>query len=68
MLLPGKKSAERKIAVDVLFEEIQDGFRLTLCDEEKCQVSLPFVYAKNVAQNSKNFVDVSARRRFWRIR
>ena len=53
-----KKSAERKIAVDVLFEEIQDGFRLTLCDEEKCQVSLPFVYAKNVAQKKEQAQDV----------
>ncbi|MBQ7387815.1 MAG: U32 family peptidase [Paludibacteraceae bacterium] len=51
--LLSKKSAERKIAVDVLFEEIQDGFRLTLCDEEKCQVSLPFVYAKNAAQKKE---------------
>ena len=32
------KTAERKIAVDILFEELADGVRLTLNDEDGCTV------------------------------
>lgn len=38
-LLSGK-TAERKIAVDVLFEELTDGVRLTLTDEDGCTAML----------------------------
>ena len=34
------KTAERKIAVDILFEEITSGVRLTLTDEDGCKVSV----------------------------
>ena len=33
------KTAERKIAVDILFEELADGVRLTLTDEDGCTVT-----------------------------
>ena len=36
---------------------------------ERAQSERAFeVLAKNIAQNSKRFVDVSAKRRFWRFR
>ena len=34
------KTAERKIAVDILFEELADGVRLTLTDEDGCTVTV----------------------------
>ena len=34
------KTAERKISVDVLFEELADGVRVTLTDEDGCKVSV----------------------------
>ena len=34
------KTAERKIAVDILFEQITGGVRLTLTDEDGCKVSV----------------------------
>ena len=34
------KTAERKIAVDILFEELADGVRLTLNDEDGCTVTV----------------------------
>ena len=34
------KTAERKISVDVLFEELTDGVRITFTDEDGCEVSV----------------------------
>ena len=34
------KTAERKISVDILFEELADGVRLTLNDEDGCTISI----------------------------
>ena len=34
------KTAERKISVDILFEELADGVRITFTDEDGCEVSV----------------------------
>jgi putative protease len=34
------KTAERKISVDILFEELTDGVRITFTDEDGCEVSV----------------------------
>ena len=34
------KTAERKISVDILFEELTDGVRITFTDEDGCKVSV----------------------------
>ena len=44
------KTAERKIAVDIQFEEVTDGVRLTLTDEDGCTVSVKEEVALEPAQ------------------
>jgi putative protease len=34
------KTAERKVSVDILFEELTDGVRITFTDEDGCEVSV----------------------------
>ncbi|MDD4395739.1 MAG: DUF3656 domain-containing protein, partial [Bacteroidales bacterium] len=46
-------SASRKIAVNIHFQETADGFLLTLTDEEKIQVELPIVCAKELSQKGE---------------
>jgi len=51
-----KKSAERRVRVDLLFEEIAEGFALTLTDEDGNRVSVPLAHAKEPAQNPERAV------------
>lgn len=51
-----KKSAERRIRVDLLFEEIAEGFALTLTDEDGNCVRVPLAHAKEPAQNPERAV------------
>lgn len=48
-----KKSAERKIAVDVLLAENNFGFTLTLCDEDGNRVSMTLCRPKELARTSQ---------------
>lgn len=43
------KGAERKIAVDMRFEETADGFELQLCDEDGCKARVERTIAKEPA-------------------
>lgn len=45
-----EKSAERKIALDILFEEMTEGFQLTLRDEDGCEIVEMFHVEKVPAQ------------------
>lgn len=45
-----RKSAERRIAVDIHFEEQDKGFSITLCDEEGCSITQQFEAEKQLAQ------------------
>jgi putative protease len=47
-----KKSAERKIKVDFIFEENEFGFSLTAIDEDACQTSVFIAFPKEIS--SKN--------------
>lgn len=49
-LLNGK-TAERKIDVNILFEELENGFKLTIMDEDGCQGALRIESAKEPAKN-----------------
>ena len=51
-----KKSAERRVRVDLLFEETGEGFALTLSDEDGNRVSVPLAHAKEPAQNPERAV------------
>ena len=55
-LLSGK-TAERKIAVDVLFEELTDGVRLTLTDEDGCTAVLEESTELVAAQQPEKMAD-----------
>ena len=45
-----KKSAERRMAVDLCLEENNFGFTLTLCDEDDIRVSTAFPYERELAR------------------
>ena len=51
------KTAERKIAVDILFEEVTDGVRLTLTDEDGCTVSVKEEVALDPAQQPEKMAE-----------
>ncbi len=48
-----KKSAERRIAVDILFAETADGFALTLTDETGISASASLPHAKEPAKDAE---------------
>jgi collagenase-like PrtC family protease len=48
-----KKSAERRIAVDILFTETADGFALTLTDETGISASASLPHAKEPAKDAE---------------
>jgi len=52
-LLLAKKSAERKIAVDILFSETEDGFSLKMKDEDDNEFSSNFPAKKEKATNAE---------------
>lgn len=47
-----KKSSERKISVDFKFEEIEDGFKLTIVDEDNNQTQDQLYIFKELAKNT----------------
>ena len=51
------KTAERKIAVDIQFEEVTDGVRLTLTDEDGCTVSVEEEVALEPAQQPEKMAE-----------
>ena len=51
------KTAERKIAVDILFEELADGVRLTLTDEDGCTVMVEENVELVAAQQPEKMAD-----------
>lgn len=51
------KTAERKIAVDILFEEITSGVRLTLTDEDGCRVVVEDSVALEPAQQPEKMAE-----------
>jgi len=48
-----KDSAERRIAVQPLFAETENGFALTLTDEDSVSVTVELAHAKEIAQNAE---------------
>ena len=48
-----KDSAERHIAVQPLFAETENGFALTLTDEDSVSVTVELAHAKEIAQNAE---------------
>lgn len=51
-----KKSAERRVRVDLSFAETPEGFALSLTDEDGIAVTVPMTHAKEVAQNPERAV------------
>lgn len=51
------KTAERKIAVDLRFEELVDGLRLTLTDEDGCSVAVEATVAMEPAQQPEKMAE-----------
>ena len=51
-----KKSAERRVRVDLSFAETPEGFALSLADEDGIAVTVPMTHAKEVAQNPERAV------------
>jgi putative protease len=51
------KTAERKIAVNILFEEVTGGVRLTLTDEDGCAVSVEEEVALEPAQQPEKMAE-----------
>ena len=51
------KTAERKIAVDIVFEEVTGGVRLTLTDEDGCTVSVEEEVALEPAQQPEKMAE-----------
>lgn len=48
-----KESAERRIAVQPLFAETENGFALTLTDEDAVSVTVELEHTKEIAQNAE---------------
>jgi putative protease len=55
-ILSGKTS-ERKISVDILFEELADGVRITFMDEDGCNVSVTENVELTVAQQPEKMAE-----------
>ena len=51
------KTAERKIAVDILFEEITSGVRLTLTDEDGCSATITEFIEYTAAQQPEKMAE-----------
>jgi putative protease len=51
-----KKSAERRVRVDLLFSETPDGFALTMTDEDGIAITAPLAHAKEPASNAERAV------------
>ena len=51
-----KKSAERRIRVDLRFDETPDGFALTLSDEDGVSITVPLAHDKQPAQNAERAI------------
>jgi putative protease len=48
-----KDSAERRVAVQPVFAETENGFSLTLTDEDNVSVAVDLVHGKEIAQNAE---------------
>lgn len=48
-----KESAERRVAVQPVFAETENGFSLTLTDEDGVSVAVDLVHGKEIAQNAE---------------
>ncbi|UCV13637.1 peptidase U32 family protein [Quatrionicoccus australiensis] len=48
-----KDSAERRVAVQPMFAETENGFSLTLTDEDGVSVAVDLVHGKEIAQNAE---------------
>jgi len=48
-----KDSAERRVAVQPVFAETENGFSLTLTDEDAVSVTVDLVHGKEIAQNAE---------------
>ena len=51
------KTAERKISVDILFEELADGVRITFTDEDGCNVSIAESIELTAAQQPEKMAE-----------
>jgi len=51
------KTAERKVAIDICFNETKSGFDLQLTDEEGISTSIHFDFEKQIAQKPENVLD-----------
>ena len=51
-----KKSAERRVRVDLRFSETPDGFALTMTDEDGIAITAPLAHAKERANNAERAV------------